>query len=160
MIAKTIHHRQKDQLRLCIDQECGDQVFVTTFDDGKGKGQSVEGVQGSCQGWTLPHVTYQADQGDPSRDSRSCVYHFVIFLCILLIQFVTCPMRYLLWLMNFRGIDQFRFLRCVCLVNLKGSVGMIVTKTSVWEFLSPLTFHLGLSYHWRVSSVLVTPHRF
>ena len=50
--------------------------------------------------------------------------------------------------------DQFRFLRAACLVNLKGSVGSIMTKISV------IRISIPLSYHFRVSSVLAVPHRF
>ena len=34
--------------------------------------------------------------------------------------------------------DQFRFLRTACLVNLKGSVGLILTKVSVMRISIPL----------------------
>ncbi len=34
--------------------------------------------------------------------------------------------------------DQFRFLRVVCLVNLKGSVELILTKVSVMRIVIPL----------------------
>ena len=64
--------------------------------------------------------------------------------------------------------DQFRFLRATCLDNLKGSVGLIFTKSSVMRIsiqfdlssrsfiinliryyfrLFPSTFHFGFSYH-------------
>ena len=57
--------------------------------------------------------------------------------------------------------DQFRFLRTPCFANLKGAVGLIITKTSdmLYGFQSPLTFHLGHSYLFLVSSVDVVPHR-
>ena len=34
--------------------------------------------------------------------------------------------------------DQFRFLRSTCLANLKGSVGLIMTKSSVMRISIPL----------------------
>ena len=40
--------------------------------------------------------------------------------------------------------DQFRFLRAVCLTNLKGSVGLILTKSLVIRISISSTFHLGL----------------
>ena len=39
----------------CYAQECGDQVCVAGFNDGKGPA-SEEGVQDSCQGCTFPRV--------------------------------------------------------------------------------------------------------
>ena len=59
--------------------------------------------------------------------------------------------------------DKFRLLRAASLANLKGSVGLIMTKTSAIRLCGspfPSTFHLGLSYHCRVSSILVAPHLF
>ena len=56
--------------------------------------------------------------------------------------------------------DHFRFLHAACLPNLKGSVALIMTKTSPMRISIPSTFHLGLSCHYRVSSVLVSPHLF
>ena len=33
---QAVHHRQEDRLRRCNVQECGDQVSVAGFNDGKG----------------------------------------------------------------------------------------------------------------------------
>ena len=41
--------------------------------------------------------------------------------------------------------EQFRFLRTACLSSLKGSVGLMMLKSSVMRILTPSTFHLGLS---------------
>ncbi len=49
------------------------------------------------------------------------------------------------WLMNFRP------------PNLKGSVGLILPKTSVMRISIPLDFHLSLLYHCLVTFVLVVP---
>ena len=55
--------------------------------------------------------------------------------------------------------DQFRFLRAACLDNIKGSVGLILAKTSAMRIsIYRLICHLGLLYHYRVSFVLGVLH--
>jgi hypothetical protein len=56
--------------------------------------------------------------------------------------------------------DQFRFLRAVCLTDLKGAVGLIMVKGRIRGSQFPSTFLLGHSYLSLVSSVRVVPHRF
>ena len=56
---------------------------------------------------------------------------------------------------------QFRFLRAAGLANLKGSVRLILAKASAMlGFLYRSICLLGLSYHYRVSFVLVVKHHF
>ena len=42
--------------------------------------------------------------------------------------------------------EQFRFLRAVCYANIKGSVGLILAKSSVMRISIPLICHLGRLY--------------
>ncbi len=49
--------------------------------------------------------------------------------------------------------DQFRFLRDAFYTNIKGSVGLILTKAYPWGFLYLLTCHLDLLYLCRASFV-------
>ncbi len=58
--------------------------------------------------------------------------------------------------------DQFRFLHASCFANLKGTVGLIMVKTStMWISIQYLwTFLLGLPYRFRGSFVRVVPHHF
>jgi hypothetical protein len=43
--------------------------------------------------------------------------------------------------------DQFRFLRAACLVNLKGSVGLILAKASVMRISIPLDLSTQALHH-------------
>ena len=54
--------------------------------------------------------------------------------------------------------DQFRFLRAACFANIKGSVGLILTKASVMRISIPLDLSSRSLYHYRVSFVLVVLH--
>ena len=56
--------------------------------------------------------------------------------------------------------DQFRFLRDVCLGNLKGSVGLILAKSLGHTDFYPLRPFISVFHHCLVSSVFVVPHRF
>ncbi len=57
--------------------------------------------------------------------------------------------------------EQFRFLRGACFANIKGSVGLILAKTSAMRISIPLDLSsriLGLLYHYRVSCGLDVSH--
>ena len=61
--------------------------------------------------------------------------------------------------------EQFRFLRAACFANIKGSVGLILPKASVYGItlcgsLHRLICHLDLLYPYRVSSGLDVLHHF
>jgi len=69
--------------------------------------------------------------------------------------------KYLMCLMNYRR-NQFRFLHTDYLVNLKGSVGLILAKVSDMriseDFYTTWPVISGLLYHYLVSFVLGVPH--
>jgi len=56
--------------------------------------------------------------------------------------------------------EQFRFLRSGCLVYIKGSVGLILAKSSAIRISIPLDLSSRSLYHYRVSFVLVVLHHF
>ena len=58
-----------------------------------------------------------------------CYIFFVSFLSVVItVEFVELP----------EESDQFRFLKAVCFANLKGTVGLIMTKASDMRILIPL----------------------
>ncbi len=54
--------------------------------------------------------------------------------------------------------DQFRFLRATCLVNLKGSVGLILTKASVMRISTPIQKVVLVFYSITVFHSFETPY--